>query len=304
MAFAPGGPYKREWAELARARDLDEFCEGHRVDVCPTTDDRPFFLNSTRLGDLFGAAPPGATALSRTPYFVLLAALGILAVLCLLAFVLPLRLVRGPARPPVASLLFFGAIGVGFLVLEVALIQRFVLFLGYPTYALSVVLFALLLFTGAGSLLSARFEDGRRALSRALVAAVVAIAGAAFGLEPLLAALIDLPFAGRVAITIALLAPVGIPLGMAMPIGLRRLAATHEAGVPWAWGINGIASVLASVLAVAVAINWGFTAATLVALACYVGALAHVRLGSWPARRSSSANSATNAAQAPAMSPT
>lgn len=304
VAFAPGGPYKREWAELARARDLDAFCEAHRVDVCPTTDDRPFFLNSTRLGDMFEAAPPGATALSRTPYFVLLAVLGILVVLCALAFVLPLGLVRGRSRPPVGSLLFFGAIGLGFLVLEVALIQRFVLFLGYPTYALSVVLFSLLLFTGAGSLLSARFVDGRAALTRALAVALVAIAGAAFGLEPLLEALIDLPFAARIAITIALLAPAGVPLGMAMPIGLSRLAATYPDGVPWAWGINGIASVLASVLAVAVAINWGFTAATLVAFVCYVGALAHVLLGSWPARRASEPSSVTNSAQAPAITTT
>ena len=74
--------------------------------------------------------------------------------------------------------------------------------------------------------------------------------------------------------------------------------------MPWAWGINGIASVLASVLAVAEAINWGFTVATLLAFACYVGALAHVRLGSWPARRSSSTSSAANATQAPAMTAT
>jgi hypothetical protein len=282
VAFAPGGPYKREWAELARAESTDEFCENHRVDVCPTTDDRPFFLNSTRLEDVFEEAPPGATALSRTPYFVLLAVLGILCFLCALAFVLPLRLARGPGRPPVSSLLFFAAIGLGFLALEIALIQRFVLFLGYPTYALSVVLFSLLLFTGGGALLSARFRDPRRALIRALCVALAAIAGAAFALEPALAALIDLPFAARIGIAIALLAPVGVPLGMAMPLGLARMAALHPAGVSWAWGINGIASVLASALAVAVAINWGFTAATLVAFACYAAALAHAAFGRWP----------------------
>ena len=289
VVFAPGGPYKREWLDVERAGDLDAFCESYRVDVCPTTDDRPFFLNSTRLGDLFEEAPPGATALSRTPYFVLLAVLGILAVLSGLAFVLPLGLARDVRRPSVTSLLFFAAIGLGFLVLEVALIQRFVLFLGYPTYALSVVLFALLLFTGAGSLISTRFDDERRALSRALAASLVAILGAAFGLAPLLEALIDLPFAARIAITIVLLAPVGIPLGMAMPIGLRRLAATHPEGVPWAWGINGIASVLASVLAIVVAINWGFTVATLVAFVCYAGALAHVLRAPWPGPRGASA---------------
>jgi hypothetical protein len=86
-----------------------------------------------------------------------------------------------------------------------------------------------------------------------------------------------------VAVSVALLAPVGFALGMAMPLGLRRLAGLHPAGVAWAWGINGIASVAASVLAVVVAILFGFAVATLLALACYLGALAHVLLGRWPA---------------------
>ncbi len=108
------------------------------------------------------------------------------------------------------------------------------------------------------------------------------IAVAAFALQPLLRALIELPFAARVAVSVVLIAPFGLALGTSMPIGLRRLAATHPAGVPWAWGINGITSVIASVLAVAVAISFGFTVATLVALACYLGALAHALFASWP----------------------
>jgi hypothetical protein len=106
---------------------------------------------------------------------------------------------------------------------------------------------------------------------------------AAWGLQPLLEALIDLPFGARVAITIALLAPAGLLLGMAMPIGLRRLSALHPGTVAWAWGINGITSVLASVLGIAVAITWGFAWATAVAAACYALALAHAALGRWPA---------------------
>jgi hypothetical protein len=101
-------------------------------------------------------------------------------------------------------------------------------------------------------------------------------------LQPLLRALIELPFALRVVVSVALIAPFGVALGTAMPIGLRRLAARHPQGVPWAWGINGITSVIASVLAVAVAISFGFTVATLVAFACYLAALANALLGSWP----------------------
>ena len=149
------------------------------------------------------------------------------------------------------------AIGLGFLLLEIALIQRFVLFLGFPTYALSVVLFSLLAFTGIGSLLSTRLATPRRTLIAALAFACVLIAAAAFGLQPLLRALIEWPFAARVALSVVLLAPAGLALGMAMPIGLTRLAGLHPGAVPWAWAVNGIASVLASVLAVAVADHLG-----------------------------------------------
>jgi hypothetical protein len=94
--------------------------------------------------------------------------------------------------------------------------------------------------------------------------------------------MIDLPFAARVIVTVLLLAPLGLTLGMAMPIGLRRLSALHPEGVPWAWGINGITSVLASALGVFIAIVAGFTVATLAALACYLVAIVHVLRGRWP----------------------
>ena len=282
IVFAPGGPYRREWRGLAAAGSPERFCADYPVNVCAPTDDQPFFLNPVRLGDLGEPLPPNSPFISRTPFLVLLVALGILAALCTVAFVLPLALDRRADRPPASVLAYFAAIGLGFLVFEVVLIQRFVLFLGFPTYALSVVLFALLVFTGLGSLLSERLRDRRRGLVAALAAVTAMVVVAAFALQPLLRELIGLPFAARVALAVALLAPAGLLLGMAMPIGLKRLAGLYPAGVAWAWGINGVTSVLGSVLAIFVAINWGFTAATLVAAACYAAAAAHARLGRWP----------------------
>jgi hypothetical protein len=180
--------------------------------------------------------------------------------------------------------LFFAAIGLGFLLLEIALIQRFVLFLGFPTYALSVVLFSLLASTGIGSLLSTRLGDARRTLIAALAFACILIAAAAYGLQPLLRELVEWPFAARVALSVVLLAPAGLALGMAMPIGLTRLAGLHPGAVPWGWAVNGIASVLGSVLAVAIAVTWGFAVVTLLALASYLVALADAWRGRWPAR--------------------
>jgi hypothetical protein len=282
LVFAPGVPSRREWRGLTAADSPEAFCESYPVNVCAPTDDKPFFLNPVRLGDLGEEAPAASTFISRTPFLVLLVALGILTALSALAFMLPLVLDRPAERPPAGSLTFFAAIGLGFLVLEIALIQRFVLFLGFPTYALSVVLFALLLFTGGGAWLSGRLRDARSGLVLVLSAATLLIVAAALGLQPLLRALIDTPFAARVTVAVVLLAPLGLLLGVAMPVGLRRLSALYPTGVPWAWGINGVTSVLASVLAVFVAINWGFTVTTLLASACYALAAAHAALGRWP----------------------
>ena len=158
VAFAPGGPYRLEWADLARAPDHESFCRDYRLDVCPPTDERPFFFNMTRLSGLLDK-PPAGYFFATDPLRILAVTLVILALLCALAFGLPLRLMPRGVRPPASAVVFFGAIGAGFLLLEIALIQRFVLFLGFPTYALSVVLFALLAFTGLGSLVSARLES-------------------------------------------------------------------------------------------------------------------------------------------------
>jgi hypothetical protein len=279
VAFAPGGPYQLEWARLAAAPSVQAFCSSYRLNVCAPTDDKPFFFNMTRLGSITAGARPGYVY-TVDPLLILLITLVILFALGIVAFVLPL-LASVQSRPPPSSLVFFAAIGLGFLMLEVVLIQRFVLFLGFPTYALSVVLFSLLLFTGLGALLSGLRSDPRGTLITALAIGIVLIVAAAFGLQSLLRAMIGAPFAARVVLTGVLLAPFGLTLGMAMPIGLRRLAALHPAGVPWAWGINGIASVLASALGVAIAVVAGFKAATLVSAACYLVALAHAALGRW-----------------------
>jgi hypothetical protein len=281
IAMAPGGPYRLEWAGLHAAPSPQAFCSAYRMNVCAPTDDKPFFFNMRRLGDI-GASPPPGYLYSIDPFKVLVLTLGILAVLCAVGFVLPLAFVRREGgRPGARALSFFAFIGLGFLLLEVVLIQRFVLFLGFPTYALSVVLFALLVFTGLGALLSGRGEP-RPLLVRALAVVTLLTAVASFALQPLLRGLIDLPFAARVVVAVVLLAPAGLAMGMAMPIGLRRLVELHPSGVPWAWAVNGLTSVLASALAVAIAITAGFTVATLAACGCYFAALVHAARGRWP----------------------
>ena len=161
----------------------------------------------------------------------------------------------------------------GFIIFEIVAVHRLVLFLGFPTYALSVVLCALLIFTGVGSLLTQFARDQRRLLVGALVGNVVFIALSSVVLPKVLIGLIDRSFTARVLISVAALLPIGLTLGMAMPIGLRQVGQHDPGAVPYAWGANGLASIVGSVLAVFVALNFGFRVAGLLAAACYVGAL-------------------------------
>ena len=150
--------------------------------------------------------------------------------------------------------------------------QRFILFLGPPVYALTVVLFSLLLFGGIGSGLSGRIgrEHIRPRLGLILVAAGACSGLYAFGLSPLVHALVHLGRPARIGLSVALIAPLATLLGMPMPTGLRLLRATAPDLVPWAWGLNGAASVLGSVGALVIAILAGFDATLCAGAAFYL----------------------------------
>jgi hypothetical protein len=278
IVMAPNGPYVAEWKDI-HAQGWSKFCHSYTYNVCPPTDDQPFFFNTRRPSSIF-SPPPDAP--KNDPVSILLITLGILLLCALLAFLLPLILVRRTRKPPSAtSLAYFAAIGLGYLLVEIVFIQRFVLFLGFPTYSLSVVLFSLLTFTGVGSFFTPRLGLTKRTLNTALAITVGLLVLAAFGLAPMLSTLIDQPFALRVLIAILVIAPIGVLLGMAMPIGLHRFEGLFPAALPYAWAVNGLASVVASVLGVAIALFVGFRATTLVAAACYGAALLHAALGKW-----------------------
>jgi hypothetical protein len=172
-------------------------------------------------------------------------------------------------------LLFFAAIGFGFMLVEISQVQRLAIFLGHPVYSLSVVLFSLLLSSGAGSLSTAALKDGadhRSALTRMLLLVIVLIAFGA--ITP--AAVHHYEAAStpmRIAIAVAILLPIGFFMGMAFPIGMGRALREAPSIAPWLWGVNGAASVCASVLVVVIAIGAGISTAFWVGCVCYGGAL-------------------------------
>jgi hypothetical protein len=179
---------------------------------------------------------------------------------------------RRTIGPNVPLFVFFGAIGLGFMLIEISQMQRLIIFLGHPTYSLSVVLFVLLGASGVGSFLATRLVR-TYAMLRAWPLVLLVVLGT-FGLATP-AAIYSFESATtvlRVMVAAGILVPLGVVMGMAFPIGMAVAAGRDLAIAPWLWGINGAASVCASVLAVVIALGAGIAAAFWTGVVCYAAA--------------------------------
>jgi MFS family permease len=183
------------------------------------------------------------------------------------------------------SAVYFACLGLGFMFFEITMIQRLTRFLGYPTYSLTVTLASILVFTGLGALWSGRLADrGPRVVwSLVGVLAVLTVFYQLF-LDNITDGLLDQSLAVRVIVSLLVLAPLGLCLGMFMPLGLRAVSALTplaEEYVAWAWAVNGFFSVIGSVLTTILSMTFGFRAVQLSALGLYaIAAIAFVRLSS------------------------
>lgn len=231
------------------------------------TDERPFFFLNVRA---FGRIPPGIGTFSHNeaaallPRYLIL----ILGTLPLALFFVPFlcthSLQRGPGFWQGSA--YFAAIGLGFMFVETPLIQRFVLYLGHPSYATTVVLGAILLGSGLGSLAAGRLNGARLARLRLLVPG--AVVAAALALRPAFEATLGSPFPTRVAISLALLLPLGFVLGFPFSLGMIRFGGQRA----WLWAMNGAASVLASASAVTLATYVSLGGVVWIGAACYLAA--------------------------------
>lgn len=259
------------------------FLDAYKFDLRPATDDRPYFFDFFKwraLPELLERRALGGAALLDWGYPVLVATLVQAIVLGLALILLPLWLAGRrardlPGRWRVAG--YFFLIGLAFLFVEIASIQRFMLFLGHPIYAVSVVLFGFLVFAGVGSgaasSLARRLEGRRLTALRLAIFAVAALAALhLILLPPLFRSLMALPDAAKIALSIACIAPLALFMGMPFPLALARVAARSPALVPWAWGVNGCASVISAVLAALIAVNLGFAAVIAMAILLYLAA--------------------------------
>jgi spermidine synthase len=269
-------PSDSDYARLILTSDRTGFYDSYSQDIRPTTDDRPFFFHTTKLKDQFQVAF-GRSMLFGNGLSALLTLLGISAVLVAL-FILGPLLMAGGRRPRgwLEWLVYFGALGAGFMLIEVSVLQRFVLLLGHPVYSLTVTLFSLLLGTGIGAAWSRRVraDELRRSTATAiLIIAALSVAMMA-ATEPLVTWAIPFSRAARMAIAVASLVPIGVVLGIPMPTGLRILSARAPQMVTWAWGMNGAFSVLGAALAIFIAMNWGFRVTLFSASGTYLVGLA------------------------------
>jgi len=176
---------------------------------------------------------------------------------------------------------YFAALGVGFILIEIGLMQRFILFLGHPVYSTSVVLFSILTFSGMGSFLSGRLlgeRDPRRLQMRVIPLLGALTLAYIFVLPPLFHNLIALDLTYRVVVSVLLLIPLGLLMGMPFPLGIRLVDRVNPGLVAWAWGVNGFSSVVGSILAVMIAQSYGFSVVIGLAVAVYFVGLAVTRM--------------------------
>jgi hypothetical protein len=279
VPFSPRVAADETFTRLTAAGGRQDFIASYPINIAAPTDDSPFFFNMLRLRNFSSLSLLNLGSLSHNMKAV--ATLGVLLIattfMTALCILMPLWLTR--RRVPLAGttplLGFFVAIGLGFMLVETSQMQRLIIALGHPTYGLSVVLFAMLLSSGLGSYLTAgvRAEDvgasGRRRL--ALLVAVLAV----FGLITPAVAEWSQPLTTpvRILAAVVLLCPIGLFMGMAFPLGMKLAAARSQELTPWLWGLNGAASVLASVLGICIALTWSISTSFWAGWLCYLCAL-------------------------------
>jgi SAM-dependent methyltransferase len=253
---------------LAGTKTLQQYdAESNRY-VGAVWDDSPFYFAIEKPWRM-----PGAIA-ERIVKWLLGPSMGMLALFAVFG---KRKVTAGTKQastlPYVGSLVYFAALGFGFIAVELALLQHLTLLVGHPIYTLSVLLFTLLAFGGIGASLSSRWSMWKACAAVAIIGTIEALA-----LPKLVPMLLWLPLWGRIAVAILMIAPLGLAMGMPFPCGLKQTGEGSLPAPPFYWGLNGVMSVIGSVTTVFVALIWGFQAAMLMGSACYVlAALASVK---------------------------
>jgi hypothetical protein len=277
---APAAEVLRTMLASPSRADLERYTARLPLDLTPPTDERPFFFNQLPLYNplqtLRLAFSIGTTHLTAGNLLATVTLMGLFSLSTALVgatIILPIRPAHGTVnrRLVVAGTAYFLLIGVGFMCVEIGLLQRLSVFLGHPIYALSIVLFSMILATGAGSLLSDKIPLQTR--PRFMLWAV--LLGSYLGLLPLWLPALPGRFDSatllvRAMLCVMVITPAGVLMGYGFPTGMRLVSAIDQTPTPWFWGINGAASVLASTLAVACSLAFGISTTLTIGALCYI----------------------------------
>ena len=280
--YLPSDPWDNPFAAMIASNDPVRFARNYSANVSPVSDDAPFFFFTLKTGQVLkDLSQHHGMDWKNNLGVVVLGIVLLISVVAVLGFlILPLAIHGGNTISPL-PLFYFIAVGLGYILVEIAFIQRFVLFLGHPTYALTVVVFLLLLSSGAGSLMSRRWLRDPLQVRLPLLLITFALLLYVGFLPALLRSLVGIPFVAKLLISSVLLAPLGMAMGMPFPAGLRMLARAAAPkqrsdpgnAVEWAWAMNAAASVLGSVLAMVIAIHFGLNVTLATGGFAYLAAL-------------------------------
>ena len=279
-------PYFYMGATAILGDEREDFMQRYKFNIQPATDDRPFFFQFFKwrvLPEIISLSGQGGMPLLEWGYLILIATLVQVIFVSLFLILLPLifyrRIEKQKTIPgskmsglKLHAFVYFLTLGLAFLFVEIAFIQKFILFLHHPIFAIAVVLAAFLVFAGMGSHWSRRFADSRsHARGVKLAVLIIVIIGSAYLLilGPIFSALMSQPAVIKIILSVLLIAPLAFCMGMPFPLGLSRLSEINPGLVPWVWGVNGCASVLSAIIATLIAIHFGFTIVILSALALY-----------------------------------
>jgi hypothetical protein len=262
--------------------EAQQFMDDYKFDLRPSTDDRPYFFHFFKwiiLPEILSLQGKGGMPLLEQGYLISVSTLLQALFASLLLIILPLLFLnRGGLRTQQtirrsSVLIYFFAIGLAFLFIEIAFIQKMSLLLHHPLYSAATVMTGFLIFAGLGSLYSQRLVEQDHAHQGVVIAvggiAVLSIAYLLF-FKSLPDTLLSLPLAVKILFVIIMIAPLAFMMGMPFPLALSHLGQHAQQLIPWAWGINGCASVISAILATLLAIHGGFSMVVTLAVLLYL----------------------------------
>jgi len=267
----------KTYSSLINSRNLDEFIAAQTYDLRPSTDDRPFFFYNKRLTSIPNLLFNLENPLHDLGLIFLWASLFIAIIMTTSLIIVPsfLSMQRSSMGATIwerlPHLTYFSLLGLSFMIVEILFLQKFILFLGHPVYAVTVILFSILLFAGIGSFLTDGIVRSKLRNNLKIILAVVVGILILYNvlLDSIFGMLLGLDINIKIVVSIFLLGGLGLFLGMPFPIGIKVIGSRNEELIPFCWSLNGAFSVLGSIIAIILSMNVGFTVTIFIAAGLY-----------------------------------